>query len=86
MTILNGDFGHQMSWLEIDDRTLVRNFACNFDIAGLVLEYARPAAIMESNMITRPGMDIELEFQLERLTSLTIPHPVGDIEVPRLGV
>jgi len=46
MTVVNGDLGHQMSYLLIDDDTLVVDLMKSGSVAPLIFEITRPAGFL----------------------------------------
>jgi hypothetical protein len=48
ITVVKCTVGHMLGFTEIDDTTLVVDFACTFPTLSLIFEYTRPAALFNS--------------------------------------
>ncbi|KAM3148786.1 hypothetical protein ABEW05_010981 [Botrytis cinerea] len=85
MRILDGDFGHQMGWLKIDQSTLVMSFSCTFPLARLVSEIARPAALYFTGAIVEDFTKFEKDDPARVFSStLALPNG-GSVDIPGLG-
>ncbi|KAF7944060.1 hypothetical protein EAE96_010470 [Botrytis aclada] len=85
MRILDGDFGHQMGWLKIDESTLVMSFNLPFPLSELVSEIARPAALYFTAAEVEDFTEFE-EKNETRVFSSTLALPGGGVvDIPGLG-
>jgi hypothetical protein len=80
MQVVNGDVGHQMGWLKIDESTLVIDLRTCFPLIQLVFEITRPAAIFSPVVLTPDLFDPAEPF------SYTLRHNGQEVVVPGLGV
>jgi hypothetical protein len=87
MTIVNGNFGYEKGWVELDDSTLLVDLSADLDfpVLDLVFEITRPAAIF-----TVCQYDLqEEEYWRYRPFSYALlddQEPPEEITVPGLGI
>jgi hypothetical protein len=77
MTIVNCRPGHQLGWLQIDEFTLVVDWAACFPVIELALEIARPAALFTTGTIASSR---ENDYW-----GCTVKHEDREIQCPGLG-
>lgn len=88
MTVVNGDIGHQMGYLLIDEDTLVVDWMCSGSVVPLIFEITRPAGLLLAGPLSASLKDMESEVIFSY--TLTV-HNQGrgqkeEIIYPGLGV
>ncbi len=77
ITIVNGDIGHQMGWLQVSPSSFVVELAACVPVFEFILEYTRPAAMLSAAWdLTAAYEDEPFSYTLEvKGKDLTIPGP-----------
>lgn len=70
MTVVNGDIGHQIGYLLIDEFTLVVDLVSCLSIAPLVFEITRPAALL--TVCPLHDLDVGYIYKSEAIFSYTL--------------